>query len=524
MVDTLNERQKAGLVAALMTGLLLAALDMTVVSTAMPAILADLGGLQLFSWVFSGYALTQTAAMPLFGKLSDLYGPRRLFLAGLGLFIAGSALCGAARTMAQMVAFRAIQGIGAGSLFPIAIATTGLLFPPEQRARLQGVFSGTFGVSSVLGPSIGAFIVEHASWRWAFYVNLPLGILSALLLALSFRETAANRPRPRVDYWGAVLLTGSIVSLMFAFLEGGKALAWTSSQFIGLVALTAVLAGGFIAVEARAPQPLIPLHLFRHRTVAVVGVVGLLHGAAMFGAVTFIPLFVQGATGGTAGTARDVLMPMMLSVVAGTFFSGRLFFRTGPRILVGAGLAMAGAGFWLLGRMTPATAPATAALYMAVTGLGVGLSLVPLVIAVQLAVSRQEIGLATSLATVFRSLGGVIGVSLLGAWQAGLLRDRLAETLAAGEAAAWLPVGLAQTLRNPDALGQVLVSPAAAQLPPPLLAALRGALAASIHPLFLAATFLCAAGAVISLALRRGKPQIQPSAAPGAVAEPRTEG
>lgn len=500
MIGPVSGKRLVLVVAGLMTGLLLAALDGTLVSTAMPTIIADLGGWRIYAWTFSAFMLAQTAALPIFGRLSDLYGQRRLFLAGLTLFILGSSLCGLAASMEQLIAFRALQGIGAGAIFPIAIATVGLLFPPERRARMQGVFSGVFGIASVVGPSVGAFIVEHWSWRWAFYVNLPVGLLSAALVWLNLPNPPPGGRRPHVDYLGAATLTAAVVALMFAFLQNGDRIDWSAPRFLGLLAVAAVSLAAFLAVERRTPEPILPLHLFENRVIAAASGVALLHGTAMFGAISFIPFFVQGAIGGSAGAARDALMPMMLSVVVGTTLSGRLYFRAGPRALLTAAMGVAAAGFWLLQRMSPATTPGQAAFDMAVTGLGIGLGMVALILTIQFSVSRQEMGVATSMAQFFRNLGGVLGVSIMGSWQAGILGAQLRDLLASP---LFATAKVAATLQDARGLGQVLLNPQAAdRIPPPLLSALRTVLADSLHPVFLAGMVLCLLALPAAQALR----------------------
>lgn len=501
MVSDISGGQLVAVIAGLMTGLLLAALDGTVVSTVMPTVIAELGGWQLYAWTFSAFILAQTAALPLFGRLSDLYGQRRLFLAGLAIFMAGSALCGLSRTMEQLIAFRALQGLGAGAIFPIALAAVGILFPPERRAKIQGVFSAVFGISSVVGPSVGAFIVEHWSWRWAFYVNLPLGLLSAALVWLYLPHPPGSDRKHHVDYAGAATLAIGVSCLLFAFLDTGADYFWSSPRSLALLAAAAVSLVAFALVERRSPEPILPLGLFGNGTIAAASAANLFHGVAMFSAISFIPLFVQGAIGGSAAQARNVLMPMMISVVAGATLAGRLYFRAGPRALSCTALLVAALGFWRLQQMTSATTPATAAINMSVTGFGVGVAMVTLILSIQFSVSRREMGIATSLAQFFRNLGGVIGVSLLGAWQARVFAHQI-------QALQATPVfdrlgDTARNLQDPKKLFQILINPpAASPVPPEAMARLRDAVADSLHPVFVVGTVVCLAAAVAVLFLR----------------------
>src|SRR5947209_19524861 len=280
----------------LMLGTALAALDTTIVGTALPSIVGKLGGITLYSWVFSAYLLTSTSTVPIYGKLADLYGRKPIFLFGTALFLIGSVACGSAQTMEQLIVFRAIQGLGAGAVLPIVLTIIGDIFALEERARMQGFFSGVWGLSSIVGPAVGGLIVDHFSWRWVFYINIPFGLLSAFLLIVSFKEHVERKKR-RLDYAGTFALTGAIVALLFALLQGGTTWAWDSLPSIGLFATAIVLTTLFLWVERRAAEPILPLTLFDNRIIAIASIGGVVLGIVMFGVTSYVPLFVQGVNG-----------------------------------------------------------------------------------------------------------------------------------------------------------------------------------------------------------------------------------
>ena len=329
----------------ILTGTFLAAIEATIVATAMPTVVAQFGGLAHYSWVFSGYMLTSTVTMPIWGKLSDLYGRRPFYLASVVLFLLGSALSGASQSMAQLILFRAIQGIGAGGLLPLGMILLGDMYTLEERARTQALFSGVWGLASILGPIVGGYITEALSWRWVFYLNLPFGALAAMLVGSALVDR--HRPeRPQIDYAGAVLLMVSVGALMLGLGQTGASDAvLTRSQIVGLGVLAAVAAVAFLANERRVPQPLIPPSLFRDRLVRTTTLSGFWTGVAMFGTLSFVPLFVQSAMGGTATEAGGALSPLLLGWVGMSVVTGRLISTTGPRPLILTGLSLLTVGF-----------------------------------------------------------------------------------------------------------------------------------------------------------------------------------
>jgi EmrB/QacA subfamily drug resistance transporter len=385
----------------------LAALEATVVGTAMPTVIATLGGLAHYSWVFAAYLLTSTASVPLWGRLSDLYGRRRLYLAGIVVFIAGSALSGAATTMTQLIVFRAIQGLGAGALIPLSMTIIGELYTLRERARVQALFSGVWGLASIAGPLVGGYVTDALSWRWVFYLNLPFGVLGAVVIALAY-PAMTHPASARMDWMGAALLFSGVTALLIAL--GGA-----TTAVVPWLAAAAALLPIFVLVERRTADPILPLDLFRLHIVSGSLAVVFMTGMAMFGAIAFVPLFVQGVMGGTATQAGQVLTPLFLGWVGMSVVGARLTARIDYRIVAVAGNTLLLAGF--VGLATIGADASMAALYAAVflLGCGMGLSMLSLLLAVQHGVERSQLGLATSLNQFARSIGAAVGVAAMGA-------------------------------------------------------------------------------------------------------------
>jgi EmrB/QacA subfamily drug resistance transporter len=451
----MSSRRRWLVTIGVMTGMLLAALEATVVGTAMPTIVAALGGLAHYSWVFSAYLLTSTVTVPVWGKLSDLFGRRRLFQIGVAVFLLGSLACGVAQTMTQLIVARAFQGLGAGALVPLAMTIIGDIFTLEERARMQGLFSGVWGVSSIFGPLVGGFITDRLSWRWVFLINLPVGIAAALIIGFALIEPP-RRESPSIDYLGASVLTFAVTLLLLVLGDG------IMGRASGLLLVVAGLVLWFVRIERRAKDPVVPLALFRNRVVAVAVGVGFLAGIAMFAAITFVPLLAQGVLGATATEAGSFLTPLMLSWVLMSIVGGRLLIRFGARVLVLLGLVFMLGGFVALAMFTPATPRVVMMVELIFIGAGLGLVMLTLLIASQHSVAREQLGITTSLNQFSRSIGGAIGVAILGAL---------------------LSAGLAQYSSNPNAL----VNPEArAQIAPAELAQLRGALEKTLRQIFAA--------------------------------------
>ncbi|HZI19235.1 MAG TPA: MDR family MFS transporter [Pyrinomonadaceae bacterium] len=487
----LSARRRRAVTAGVMTGMFLAALEATVVSTAMPTVIATLGGISHYSWVFSAYIITSTVTVPIWGKLSDLYGRRPLFQVGVALFLLGSVLSGLSTSMAQLIAFRAVQGLGAGALIPLGMTIIGDVYTTEERARMQAYFSGVWGVASVIGPLAGGFITDRMSWRWVFYLNVPFGIAAALIIGLALTEPR-RQERPSIDYLGALTLTAAITLLMLALVEGGSSLAaLASARNLALLGGAALFAVFFLLAERRAADPIVPLDIFRERVVAVAVAAGFLAGVAMFGVTTFVPLFAQGSLGASATAAGTLLTPMLLSWVGLSIVGGRLLLRVGYRTTCVTGFAVLTLGLALLANVGLETPRFWLYFDLALVGSGLGLTMLTLLLAVQQSVPRTRLGVATSLNQFSRSIGGAVGVAVLGAVLSAGLDARLQEAARGGGAG--LSAELAAELAaDPSAL---LEPSARAALPPEALRALRGALASSVHNIFWAA----AAAALLAL-------------------------
>jgi EmrB/QacA subfamily drug resistance transporter len=399
----------------LLLAMLLASLDQTIVSTALPTIVGELGGLDQLSWVVTAYMLAATVTIPVWGRVSDLYGRKRLFQAAIVVFLAGSALSGAAQSLGELVAFRALQGLGAGGLMTLAMAIVADIVSPRERGRYQGYIQMVFVLASVAGPLLGGLFSDHLSWRWVFYVNLPIGAVALAVISTTLEHSPPGR-RPAIDYAGAALLAGTLTAILLATTWGGSQYAWTSPEVLGVAAAAVVLLAGFVARERRAPEPILPLRLLRDPVFDVVSVVLFLTTCAFFAAIVFTPLYLQLVTGASATSSGLLLLPLLLAAAASTAVSGRLISRTGryKRFPI-AGLALMAAGLLLLSRMDASTPRATASLFLVVFGLGFGMVSQVLTVAVQNAVERSDIGIATASANLFRALGGSVGVAIFGA-------------------------------------------------------------------------------------------------------------
>jgi EmrB/QacA subfamily drug resistance transporter len=422
-----------------MMTMLLAALDQTIVSTALPTITSDLGGLSELSWVVTAYLLASTASTPIWGKISDLYGRKLMLQVAVVVFVAASALAGLSQSMAQLIGTRALQGIGGGGLMVLVMAVIADLIPPRERGRYAGLFGAVFGVASVIGPLLGGLFTEHLSWRWIFYINLPLGIAAFLILG-SVLHLPRHRQEHTIDWLGASLLVVGVTSLLLVTVWGGNEYAWASAQILGLAAIGLGALLAFVFQELRHPEPMVSMTLFRNRVFTVTSGIGFVVGFAMFGSIVYLSIYLQVVYGSTPTVAGLQLLPLMVGVLFTSILSGRLITRTGRyKMYPIIGSALATIALLMLSRLGDDTPYWQIAIATLVLGLGLGNLMQVLILAVQNAVSPRDIGTATSGATFFRSIGGSFGTAVFGAVWAARLTTELSEVLPPGANASGNP-------------------------------------------------------------------------------------
>ncbi|WP_396021499.1 MDR family MFS transporter [Bacillus sp. YC2] len=497
----------------LITGLIIAmffsALDGTIVGTAIPKIVGDLGGLSMMTWLTTAYLLTSTTVVPIAGKLADLLGRRVVYVSGLIIFMGASALCGMANNMTELIIFRGLQGIGGGVMMPMAMIVIGDLFTGKQRAKFQGLFGAIYGLASVIGPQIGGWIVDSLNWKWVFYINLPVGILAVIFIARGLQGKKQTGPI-NFDIAGIFTMIVGIVSLLLALSFGGKDYAWGSWQIISLFALALIGIVGFVIAECKAKEPILPMHLFKNRTFTVLNLIGFFMSIGMFGAVTFVPFFMQGIIGVSATASGTIMTPMMVSMIITSIIGGQLVYKIGIKPQIMIGMLIMAVGFFLLTTLQLDTSKLAATCYMAVIGLGMGLVMPLLTLALQETFSKEELGVVTSSSQFFRMIGGTFGITVLGAVMNArsgtLLTDRLVPYLdslpkqASSFAAQFKdmiasnPEGLLQSLFSQESIKQI---PAA--FSSHIVPVLKTSLMDSLHSVFYTGLAFIAAGLVLTL-------------------------
>lgn len=510
MFAELDRNQKVIFFAGVLLGMLLSALDTTIISTAMPKIAASLGGVEYLSWAFTAYMLAATISVPIFGKLADIYGRKTFYLLGIVIFLLGSALCGTAQTMMQLVIFRGLQGVGGGMMMSNSQAIVADIFPPAERGKYQGVLGGAFGLASVIGPAMGGFITDNLSWRWVFYVNIPLGILAIIVLWIGIPFTKQDGSQRSIDYPGAALIIAAFTPLLLALSWAGSKYAWKSNMIISLLAFSFLALGLLVFVELKVKDPIIPISFFKNPIFCVGVLSSFLMAIAMFGTIMYIPLFVQGVIGATATGSGAILTPMMLSMVVASAISGQLISRSGKyKLLAIAGFSVMLAGMILLSGMGVNTTNGSVVRNMIIMGMGIGLVVPIFVIAVQNAFPHSEVGTVTAFIQFFRNIGGTAGVAILGS----LLNIRFK-----AESAKVVPEAITriipadmqnifdtpQTLFDPQCMAQIkdhVPAQALGELSK-LLEELKCALAISLQDVFLACIFVVALGLIIIFFLK----------------------
>ena len=504
--------------AGVMLAMFLSALDQTVVATAMPRIIADLGGFDRFTWVTTAYLVASTTAVPIVGRLTDIYGRKLFYVGGIGVFLAGSILTGTSQTMNQLIVFRALQGIGGGVIMANSFVAIADLFPPKDRGKYQGSIAAVFGLSSVIGPTLGGFITDNLSWNWVFLINIPLSVPVLLVIIWLFPNIRPEVESRKLDYAGMVTLILAVVPILLALSWGGVQYAWASPQVVGFLVFGAVMALGFVAIEARTESPIMPLEIYRNRMVTVSLIVIFLTGFGMFGGIIFIPLFFQGVLGASATSSGSFLTPMMLGIVCGAALSGQILSRTGGhyRIQALVGLAIMTTGMYLISTMDESTTFRSAVLNIVVMGFGMGSTFPTFTLSVQNSVPFRIMGIATSATQFYRSVGGMLGLAILGAVMANRFASRLDESLPNSVTGILSPGGIDAIKENP----QALVDPSAlealrsrfdaagaegAQIANQFLASLKSSLAGAIGDVFAVSVIVMGASIVAAIFLRTPK-------------------
>jgi EmrB/QacA subfamily drug resistance transporter len=489
-----KKRTRAFIMIGLALGMLVSSLDQTIVGTSLPQIVGDLGGMSLFAWLFTAYMLAEVLAIPVAGKMSDRYGRKPVFLAGMGLFLAGSILAGLSNSMEMLIACRFIQGLGGGAIMPVAMATVADLYAPTERGKIQGMLGGIFAIASVIGPFLGGFIVDNLDWRWVFYVNLPVGILAIAVTSMKFPNQVSDRTK-RIDYPGMAMLALCLTPALLVMTWGGSTYAWDSVQVIGLTVLSIMSLMAFIRIERRAQDPIMPLYLFKEPIFVFSNLGSAIISMGLFGVIAFLPMFLQSVIGMSATSSGETLIPLMMGVMITILASGFLLKRTGYKVWLLIGPPLSAFGLFMLSTMHAGSSQFDAIIYLIIVGMGLGAVMSNYMVAAQNVTSKKEMGVVTSTMTLFRSIGGTIGVTVLGA----IVNNRMVEELNRN-----LPAGAMSSLPTTDvnSIGGLLMSPSAALIPGPILDSIRLSLSNSITYMFLMGAMLVLGALVASVFIK----------------------
>jgi EmrB/QacA subfamily drug resistance transporter len=508
-----HTRHRKMLITGLIIAMLFGALDGTIVGTAMPRIVGELGGLDLMTWLTTAYMLTSTTVVPIAGKLADLIGRRVIYVTGLIIFMGGSVLCGMTDSMNQLIIFRGLQGIGGGIMMPMAMIIVGDLFTGKERAKWQGIFGGLYGLASVVGPQIGGWIVDSLNWRWVFYINLPVGILAIVFIWLGLNKHQAHE-KAKIDIAGIFTMVVGVVSLLLALTFGGKDYAWTSWQIIGLFVLAVISITAFIIIENKVNEPILPVSLFKNRTFAVLNGIGFLMAIGMFGAIVFVPLYMQGVVGVSATQSGTIMTPMMITMIIMSIIGGQVVYKIGVKTQIIIGMVIMAVAFWLLTTMGIDTTKLTATMYMMLLGMGLGLVMPILTLALQESFPPSELGVVTSSSQFFRSIGGTFGMTILGAIMNSrsdkLLSDNLIPVLhkLPDQAKPLVDKFTSMIHKDPQALYSMLLSPKAmAQMPAEfknlIVPIIKNSLVDSLNSVFWFGLVFMILGGLLTFALKK---------------------
>ncbi|WAH38691.1 MDR family MFS transporter [Alicyclobacillus dauci] len=503
------------LITGLIIAMLFGALDQTIVGTAMPRIVGELGGLSLMTWLTTAYMLTSTTVVPIAGKLADLLGRKAVYVTGIVVFMIGSVLCGLAQNMTELIWFRGFQGIGGGIMMPMAMIIIGDLFTGKQRGKWQGVFGAIFGLASILGPQLGGWIVDASSWRWVFYINLPVALLAVIFISLGLYGRTAHT-KVKFDVGGIITMIVGVVSILLGLTFGGKNYAWTSWQILGLFGLALVALVGFTIIELRVEEPILPVRLFKSRAFTTINGIGFLMSVGMFGSIMFVPLFMQGIIGISPASSGTAMTPMMVTMMLFSIVGGQMVTKIGVRLQMAIGMLVMAASFYLLSTMTVDTSEFTISAYMVILGIGMGLVFPILTIALQESFPKSELGVVTSSSQFFRQIGGTFGMTILGA----VLNARSSHLLSSQFAAMQQQQGAANPMltqmsdmekHNAQGLYSSLLNPTSLSKLPAvvkghLVPVLKSSLVTSLHSVFLFGLLFVLLGTLLTLFM--GKIQI----------------